>query len=192
MAKRNITGAGNFYHHNPMVPAIVTAHAGGRDNAMAASWHGSISFKPPIIGVSISPKRFTYQLILESKEFGLNFLPLEKVELIAALGGSKGSEVDKFQKFGIKKVKPLKTSVPILEDAYAAYECKLIDHRTYGDHEWVVGEVLVTHFEEGVSTDEETLDLERVAPTLYLGADLYVTVAKDSLRLLDRKAYGKG
>ncbi len=192
MAKRNIAGAGSFSHHNPRVPAIVTAHARGKDNAMAASWHAAISFKPPLIGVSIAAKRFTYQLILEGKEFGLNFLPLEKAELIAALGGSSGKEVDKFHKFGIKKVKPLKTSVPILEDAYAAYECKLIDHRTYGDHEWLVGEVLVTHFEEGVLTDEETLDLERVAPTLYLGADFYATTAKDSLRLLDRKAYGKG
>jgi flavin reductase (DIM6/NTAB) family NADH-FMN oxidoreductase RutF len=192
MAKRHIEGAGNFHHHNPRVPTIVTAHAGGRDNAMAASWHGSISFKPPIIGVAIAPRRFTYQLILEGKEFGLNFLPLEKVELIAALGGSKGSEVDKFQKFGIKKVKPLKTSVPILEDAYAAYECKLIDHRTYGDHEWVVGEVLATHFEEGAFTDEGIPDLERVAPVLYLGADLYATAAKYSIRILNRKAYAKG
>jgi flavin reductase (DIM6/NTAB) family NADH-FMN oxidoreductase RutF len=192
MAKRHIEGAGRFYHHNPRLPAIVTAHARGKDNAMAASWHAALSFNPPLIGVSIAPKRFTYKLILEGKEFGLNFLPLEKARFIAAVGGSSGSEVDKFQKFGIKKIKPLKTSVPILKDAYAAYECKLIDHRTYGDHEWVVGEILATHFEEGVLTDEEILDLERVAPALYLGADFYATAAKDSLRLLDRKAYGKG
>lgn len=192
MAKRHIEGAGNFYHHNPRVPAIVTAHAGGKDNAMAASWHTAISFNPPLIGVCIAAKRFTYQLILEGKEFGLNFLPVEKAELIAALGGSKGSEVDKFQKFGIKKVKPFRTSVPILEDAYAAYECSLTDYRTYGDHEWLVGEVLATHFEEGVLTDEGILDLQRVAPTLYLGADVYATAAKDSLRVLDRSAYGKG
>jgi flavin reductase (DIM6/NTAB) family NADH-FMN oxidoreductase RutF len=192
MAKRHIEGAGRFYHHNPRLPAIVTAHARGKDNAMAASWHAAISFNPPLIGVAIAPKRFTYKLILEGKEFGLNFLPLEKARFIAAVGGSSGSEVDKFQKFGIKKVKPLKTSVPILKDAYAAYECKLIDHRTYGDHEWVVGEILATHFEEGVLTDEEILDLERVAPALYLGADFYATAAKDSLRLLDRKSYGKG
>ena len=192
MAKRHIAGAGSFYHHNPRVPAIVTAHARGKDNAMAASWHSAISFKPPLIGVAIAPKRFTYQLILEGKEFGLNFLPLEKAELIAALGGSSGSEVDKFQKFGIKKAKSLKTSVPILEDAYAAYECKLIDHRAYGDHEWVVGEILVTHFEEGVFTDGEILDLGRVAPALYLGADFYAAAAEGSLRLLERKAYGEG
>jgi flavin reductase (DIM6/NTAB) family NADH-FMN oxidoreductase RutF len=192
MAKMHIEGAGRFYHHNPRVPAIVTAHARGKDNAMAASWHSAISFKPPLIGVAIAPKRFTYQLILEGKEFGLNFLPLERAEVIAALGGSSGSEVDKFQKFGIKKAKPLRTSVSILEDAYAAYECSLIDHRTYGDHEWLVGEILATHFEEGVLTNEGILDLERVAPALYLGADFYITAAGDSLRLLERKAYGEG
>ena len=159
---------------------------------MAVAWHTAISFKPPLIGVSISPKRYTYNLILESWEFGINFLPLEKAELIASVGGSSGSEIDKLQRFGLKKVKPYRTSVPILKDAYAAYECKLIDHRTYGDHEFLVGEIVATHFEERAFTAQQVLDLERVTPALYLGADFYTTTAKESLRALDRKLYGKG
>ncbi len=54
---------GAFSQHYPKVAAIVTAQASGRDNAMAVAWHTSISFKPPLYGVTISPKRFTYQLI---------------------------------------------------------------------------------------------------------------------------------
>jgi flavin reductase (DIM6/NTAB) family NADH-FMN oxidoreductase RutF len=158
---------------------------------MAVAWHSAISFSPPLYGISISPKRFTYQLIIESKEFGVNFVPFKAAELVAAVGGSKGEEVDKFQGFDIAQDKPLKTRVPILKDAYAAYECKLVDHKTYGDHEWLVGEIVAVHFLEEAFTPEQVLDLSKVAPLLYLGAEFYLSSARDTLRLLDRQIYGK-
>lgn len=191
MARVSSEGAGGFYHHYPRVPTIVTVHARDKDNAMAAAWHCPLSFSPPLYGVSISPKRFTLELILEAKEFGVNFMPMERVELIASVGGSSGKEMDKFQRFGIAKEKPLKTAVPLLRDAYACYECKLVDHKTYGDHVWVVGQIVASHFEQDFFTPGQTLDLTRVAPALYLGAELYTIPAKDILRYLDRKVYGK-
>ena len=100
MAKVISEGVGEFSHHYPKLAAIVTAQAKGKENAMAAAWHTSISFRPPLYGASISPKRFTYQLIADSKEFGINFLPFEAAELVASVGGSSGREVDKFQRFG--------------------------------------------------------------------------------------------
>lgn len=191
MAKVSMAGVGEFCHHYPRVATIVTVHAGGKDNAMAAAWHSAISINPPIYGVSISPRRFTLELILEAKEFGVNFMPTEQAELIASVGGSSGREGDKFQRFGIVKEKPLKTSVPILKDAYACYECRLMDHKTYGDHVWVVGEILASHFEKELFTGKQVLNLERVSPALYLGAELYTIPAKDTIRHLDRKVYGK-
>ena len=181
---------GAFSQHYPKVAVVVTAQAGGRDNAMAVAWHTSISLKPPLYGVSISPKRFTYQLIADSKEFGVNFLPLAKAELVASVGGSKGYEIDKFQRFNIARDKPVKTAVPILKDAYAAYECKLVDDRGYGDHRWLVGKIVAVHRLREAFTPEETLDLEKVSPILYVGNELYLTTSKD-IRYLDREVYGK-
>ena len=158
---------------------------------MAVAWHAPISLKPPLYGVSISPKRFTYQLIVDSKEFGINFLPFKAAELVASVGGSKGSEVDKFQRFNIAKNKPVRTAVPILEDAYAAYECQLVDDRSYGDHRWLVGEIVAVHWLEEVFTPDEVIDLDKVSSILYLGNELYVTTSKDTIKSLDRKVYGK-
>lgn len=192
MAKIVTQSIGEFYQHYPKVAAIITARSGVKTNAMAAAWHSAISFKPPLYGVSISPKRFTYQLIVESKEFGINFVPFEVAKMVAAVGGSKGEEVDKFQKFAIPQDKPLRTAVPILKDAYTTYECKLIDNKTYGDHVWVVGEVVAVHFLEEAFTPKQVIDLARVKPVLYLGGELYATPDKDSIRLLEREIYGKG
>ena len=136
---------GKFGQHYPKVAVIVTASARGRDDAMTAAWHSSISFRPPIYGVAVTSKRFTYQLIAESREFGINFIPLEKASLAAAVGGTSGQQMDKFERFNIKKEKPLKTTAPILKDAYAAYECRLLDSKPYGDHIWIVGEIVAVH-----------------------------------------------
>ena len=191
MAKVISEDIGAYYQHYPAIATIVTAQANGKENAMAVAWHAPISVKPPLYGVSISPKRFTYQLIADSKEFGINFLPFEVAELVASVGGSKGSEIDKFPRFNIAKSKPVRTAVPILEAAYAAYECQLVDDRSYGDHRWLVGEIVATHLLKEVFTPDEVIDLDRVSPILYLGNELYVTTSKDTLKSLDRKVYGR-
>jgi len=190
MNKTTSEGVGKFYQGLPALAVIVTAQANGRENAMAVAWHAPVSFNPHLYGVSISPKRFTYQLIAESKEFVVNFLPFEAAELVASVGGSKGSETDKFQKFGIARNKPVRTAVPILEAAYAAYECRLVDDRSYGDHRWLVGEIVATHLMKEVFTPDEIVDLDKVSPILYLGNEIYATISKDTLRSLDRKVYG--
>ncbi len=191
MAKTVSEGIGKFYQHYPRVAVVVTAHAEGRNNAMAAAWHTFISISPPLYGVSIAPERFTYQLIVDSKEFGVNFLPFEAAELIASVGSSHGQEVDKFQRFNIARDKSVKTAVPILKAAYAAYECRLIDDRSYGDHRLLVGEIVAVHWLKDVFTPEEVLDLDKVSPALYMGHELYLTASKDSVRSLDREVYGK-
>ena len=177
---------GKFSQHYPKMAVIVTASARGRDNAMTAAWHSSISLRPPIYGVAVTTKRFTYQLITESQEFGINFISLEKASLAAAIGGTSGKKMDKFESFDIKKERPLKTTVPILKDAYAAYECKLLDSKPYGDHLWIVGEIVAVHFLEEAFTAAEVLDLDKIKPLLYVGSDRYASTDKSSIKLIKR------
>ena len=192
MAKVITEDIGAYYHHYPRVAAIVTAQAKSRQNAMAVAWHTSLSFSPPLYAISLSPKRFTYQLIVASKEFGVNFLPFSQAGLVASVGGSKGEEIDKFRQFDIAQDKPVKTQVPILKDAYAAYECQLIDDKGYGDHRLLVGEIVAVHSLREAFAPEETLDLAEVSPVFYLGNERYVSVSRETVKHLDRKVYGKG
>ena len=191
MTKMISEDVGAFYFHYPRLAAIITAHAKGKDNAMTAAWHMSISLRPPIYAVSISPKRFTYQLIVDSKEFGVNFLPFEQAEKLASVGGSGGKEIDKFKRFGIDKDKPMKTTVPILKDAYATYECRLLDDREYGDHRLLVGEIVAVHWLKEAFALNGVVNLDKISPILYLGRELYLSTAKDTIRYLAREVYGK-
>ncbi len=94
--------------------------------------------------------------------------------------------MDKFEKLAIKKEKSSKTTVPILQDAYAAYECRLVDSRPYGDHIWIVGEIVAVHVLEEAFTAAGVLDIHRAKPLLYLGSDTYASIDKDSVIFVKR------
>lgn len=190
MARLTSESVGAFYQHYPRVAVVVTAGADGKNNAMTAAWHMPLSKAPPRYGVAISTKRFTYQLVTRSKEFGINFLPFEAAEVAAAVGGSKGEGIDKFQVFNLATFRAQKIAVPLLTAAYTAYECRLIDDRDYGDHRFLVGEIVAVHRLSEAFTAEETLDLNKVNPLLYLGHELYLTTTKNT-RHLSHEEYGK-
>jgi len=191
MAKVVSDGTGRFNQQYPRPAAIVTVQANGKKNAMAAAWYTAISFKPSYFAVAIAKIWSTYRLIIDSQEFGVNFMPFSAAEKIAAVGGSGGRYVDKFERFNLKEEKSVKTGVPVLEAAYAALECKLIDDRNYGDHNLLVGEVVAVHTLENAFTAEGVLDLNQVTPALFLGIDYYLSADNNSLKFLDRKVYGK-
>lgn len=190
MTKKYLEGAGKFSYHYPQLAVVVTSYSKGKSNAMAVAWHSPISVKPPLYGISITPGRSTYRLIMDSGEFGVNFVSLERAELIASVGGCKGKDTDKFLVFDIAQYKGQKTSVPILNDAYLAFECKLKVNTVYGDHEWLVGEILGTHIDVDAFNEEGVLDVARINPALYLSGEMYVTTSEETLKRLDRKEYG--
>jgi flavin reductase (DIM6/NTAB) family NADH-FMN oxidoreductase RutF len=189
MTKVISEGVGAFNQHYPKVAAVVTAQAKGKENAMTVDWHTSLSLNPPLYGICIVPRRFTYQLIIDSKEFGVNFISFEMVDLVHLVGSSGGQQMDKFQKFNITRDQPVKARVPILKAAYAAYECRLVDDRNYGDHNLLVGEIIAVHRLQEAFTPEETLDLDKVSPVLYMGDELYLTSSRDTVRHLKNTAY---
>ncbi len=89
--------------------------------------------------------------------------------------------MDKFATFNIARDISLKTNVPVLADAYAAYECKLVEDRQYGDHQLLVGEIVAVHSLEEAFTREGSLDPKAMNPAFYLGNDLYLTKLKATI-----------
>ncbi len=181
---------GAFYHHYPRTAAIVTVSHEGRRNAMAVAWHCPVSFKPPLYGIAIAPKRFSYNMIRGAGQFAINFMPLDRAETIAAVGGSSGSLSDKFMQFDLQEAPAIKTEAPILKEAYAAYECMVFDSRIFGDHAWIIGSIVAVHADGEVFKADGTLDLDLLQPALYLGAEIYCAVDKRTTRVLERQKYG--
>jgi flavin reductase (DIM6/NTAB) family NADH-FMN oxidoreductase RutF len=187
MLNRRAKGLPEDYGYYPMLATIVTAKSGRKENAMAVAWHAIVSTHPPTYGVSISPKRFTHSLISKGRRFAVNFMPSMEAELIAAVGGCSGRDIDKFKEFGIEKVKPLAINVPILKRAYFAIECKLVSTLKCGDHDWFVGRVAATHWSDDAFTKGGLVRFAKARPTAYMGDNRYLVIAKGDTIHLDRK-----
>jgi flavin reductase (DIM6/NTAB) family NADH-FMN oxidoreductase RutF len=132
------------YHSNQfcLPVAIVSVAAGDKVNIMTAAWVGPLSHHPPIIYVSISPKRYTHDLILEAGEFSLNILTDKQRELSTVAGTISGRKEDKLKHSLFKQEPGIKVKAPRLKDVRAVMECKLINHFAAGDHTVFVGEVV--------------------------------------------------
>jgi len=180
--KKIATQISKFQYFYPYTVTIVGARSAGKTNFMSCAWHTALSFDPPLFGILISKKRFTHQIISEAKEFTVNFLAKEKMELSAQMGRVSGHDQDKVKTFEVKLSDSVKISSPILAEAYVSLECSLRDIKSYGDHDLFVGQVLAAHEEEKSFTPEGVLNVEQVSPLLYMGSDLYITTAADTLQ----------
>jgi flavin reductase (DIM6/NTAB) family NADH-FMN oxidoreductase RutF len=130
-------------------------------------------------------------MVNESRQFGINFMPHIETKTIASVGGSSGSFTDKFTEFNIAEDSAIKTEVSILREAYAAYECKVVDNRIFGDHAWIIGEIIAVHIASELFQENGIIDLNLLQPALYLGAETYCAADNNSIKVLDRDKFGR-
>ncbi len=174
--EKDISKAG-FYQFYPVVPAVIVVKSGDALDALACAWYSALSFDPPLFAISIAPKRYSYNLLKKSGEFTANFFEFDNAGTIAALGRTSGREIDKFSEYRIKTLPSTEIETPVLKDAYAAYECKIVKRHKIGDHDLFVGEILAVHYKEKAFDKKNKLPLlSKLTPALYLGADYYAGI----------------
>jgi len=126
-----------YYLLYPMRVCLITSSYGGKDNIMAASWVYPLSFDPPMFGVSVSKKRFSYSLIKRGKAFGINLASPEMREAVLVCGRKSGEQIDKFKEAKLAKEKG--KIVPLIKESPASIECELVKEIETGDHVLFVG-----------------------------------------------------
>lgn len=162
-----------FFGYYPGTVAVVTSAHGGARNVMAAGWHAALSATPPLYGVAIGRERHTHGLVRASGVFAVHFLPFERADAIAGVGTLSGRDVDKFERFGLATTPGRALDVPVLLDAYLAYECRVTDWHVTGDHDFVVGEVMALHHREDAYDERRLLDPSAARPAIFYGRSIY-------------------
>jgi len=109
-------------------------------NFMAASWVTPVAEEPPLVGVAVDVESHTYELINKYKEFTVNVLPFDKIELIYEVGSKHGWEVNKLEILPGAKGRVVKA--PIAHGAIGALECRVYDSIEAEDVVFYAGEVV--------------------------------------------------
>ncbi|PJB22242.1 MAG: flavin reductase family protein, partial [Euryarchaeota archaeon CG_4_9_14_3_um_filter_38_12] len=78
-------------------------------------------------GISMDPKRYSHNLIMDSKEFVVNFAPFSIVDKLHYCGRHSGRNVDKFRETGLTPVPAEKVNAPLIKECYSHLECRLAE-----------------------------------------------------------------
>ncbi|MDX8126317.1 flavin reductase family protein [Methylomonas sp. EFPC1] len=112
----------------------------GRDNqprGMTATAFSSVSVEPPQILVCLNQATDTGAALLESRRFAVNILNSAQEDVSNQFAGSTTQE----QRFASIAWQAGENGAPILSEALAALECRVVQQVQAGSHWVIIGEV---------------------------------------------------
>ena len=148
---------------------ILTAE--GKDGKVAAAtvnWVTQSAFQPPLVVVGVKTDSGAHAIIKETKTFALNILGKDQKNQAFTFFKSLDREGNSI---GGEPFRKGTLGAPILENAPAFVECKLVDTVERGDHSVFIGEV----HDAGVKSqpsgrpDDVTLTLKDLGDKVFYG-----------------------
>ena len=123
--------------------ALTTAH-GGRTNGMIldSAIRASISPDVPRLGLYIHRWHLSHDLVAASGRFVLHLLHEGQYEVVHQLGFRSGREADKLA--GVPHQLTAE-GLPLLDDHWAAFECRVANSMDAGASTFVLADVTATH-----------------------------------------------
>ena len=132
----------------PRVVTFITSSYKGKKNIMVAAWVTPASFDPPLIAISISPDRYSHDLIKKSSEFGISIPTFNMKNKLLKCGSISGRDIDKFKEFSLTPVDGSKIGSPLIKECPINIECKVRKVIEAGDHTLFIGEVVDLHYKK--------------------------------------------
>jgi 3-hydroxy-9,10-secoandrosta-1,3,5(10)-triene-9,17-dione monooxygenase reductase component len=117
---------------------ILTAQHENRRDAMMASWVQQAGFGPPMVSVALAKGRDVAELIRAGKRFALSIIPGDDKALMKHYARLKSGD----DPFAGVRTHPAPSGVPILSDALAFLDCRLLHvFDITSDHDIYIAEV---------------------------------------------------
>ena len=128
----------------------ITSARGGKRNGMIidSAIRASIVPDMPRLAVFIHKFNFSHELIFETGRFALHLLRTDQYDLIHHLGFQSGRAMEKL---GSVPHRPGTTGVPILDECYAHFECRVVNAMDTGSSTCFLGDVVAVGFGAGAA-----------------------------------------
>ena len=161
--------------HPRLTVLVSCVDKAGKANAITLAWSMPVSINPPIVAISVAPKRYSHQLIEETKEFAINIPTMDIVRETLFCGRRSGRTHDKFKETRLTTLTAKLVKPPIIKECVAHLECKLEEQVTVGDHTLFIGRVVTAYTDKGIF--DEKFDVKKVKPVYHMGGDDFVTLS---------------
>lgn len=122
---------------------IVTTELNGQRRGVTITAACSVSDRPPMVLACLNNGNPNNAVFFESGVFALNTLGARHQALATAFAGFDGLSSD--ERFALASWQRLVSGAPVLSDAIAAFDCRVVDTKTTATHTVLFGEVEAIH-----------------------------------------------
>lgn len=125
-------------------------------NIMTAGAFHFYSFNPPSVMVGIMPERYTYKLINQEGEFGINIPTTDQIPVARTCGSISGRDgKDKYELAGVTPFQGATIDSFLIQECPLNMEC-IVTHKVdfRGTHQWFIGEIQAVHRSDSYKRDD--------------------------------------
>ena len=154
MAKSKIQDLTGILRKFPCFPCVLVTT---ENNIITIGMVHIFSFSPPLVGIGVAPRRYSFNLLKQSKEYVINIPNKELLAQVAFCGEKSGRDYDKFKETGLTKQPSIILKTPSIQACPINIECRVIKEIETGDHVWFIGEVVAAQIESDYKPEESIL-----------------------------------
>ena len=172
MAK-TVWRGGNMLYPVPAV-MVSTADRDGRSNIITVAWAGTVCSNPPMVSISVMPRRFSHALLCDSRDFVINLTSRKLQYACDWCGVRSGAEVDKWQEMKLTpELAATLSYAPLIAESPVNLECKVTKIEKLGSHDLFLAEITAVQVDDALLDTSGKLDLARADLTAYSHGEYY-------------------
>ena len=157
---------GNMVYPVPAV-MVTTADSKGNSNIFTVAWTGTVCTNPPMAYISVRPERYSYGMLMETREFVINLTTEALVHATDYCGVRSGRDTDKWKDTGLTKQEAFQVAVPLIAESPVNIECRVREVKELGSHHMFLADVVSVDVDEDWMNEHGKLELNRAKPIVY-------------------------
>ncbi len=146
------------------LPAVMAACGGSRgwkQNIITLAWTGIVCSDPPMLGISVRPERYSFEIIRDTGEFTLNIPTARLANLTDWCGVVSGRDHDKFQERNLTPLPSSEISAPLIGECPLGLECRVKQEIPLGSHTLFLANILAVQVSESYLDEKGRFRLEK-------------------------------
>lgn len=152
----------------PLPAVMVSCQAEGyKPNIITISWIGIVNSEPPMLSISIQPKRYSYEIIKKSGQFVVNLTSEHNLHAADFCGNLSGRDYDKFKELKLTPIKAMMVSAPLIKECPINLECITRHSLLLGSHEMFIAEIAAVHINGELVDENERPNIDMLKPLVY-------------------------
>lgn len=152
----------------PLPAVMVSCFAEGyKPNIITISWIGIVNSEPPMLSISVTPQRYSYNIIKTSGEFVVNLTSERNLTQTDYCGTRSGCDYDKFEELNLTPVPGKIIKAPMIAECPINLECQVRQSHILGSHEMFVAEIVAVHADREILDDKNRPLIDKLKPLVY-------------------------